>query len=277
MRQESAGCERIVAAIAARQHGIISSAQLITAGISRSGISRRVAIGRLVRVYRGVFAVGHGGLSQEGRWMAAVKACGGSTVLSHQSAAALWRMIGSAPSVNHVTVPGDGGRKPRRGIVVHRSATLLPSHRTLRRAIPVTKPARTLEDLRRVVPREEFAAALRQAEYLGLPLGNSVGTDRTRSELEARFLHLCRRHRLPRPEVNVRLGPYVVDFLWREARLVVEVDGWAAHRGRSAFEADRARDVRLKLEGYEAMRFTWRQISDDATGVAATVRALLAQ
>jgi very-short-patch-repair endonuclease len=275
MRHESARCERIIAEIAARQHGIITSTQLIAAGITTSGVSRRVAAGRLVRIHRGVYAVGHGGLSREGRWMAAVKSCGDAAVLSHRSAAALWGMSSSVPSLTDVMVPGYGGRKRRRGISLHRSATLLPSHCTLRKGIPVTTPARTLDDLRRVAPRREFAAALREAEYRRLPIGDQFQPDGTRTDLEARFLAICRRHRLPKPDVNVAIGPYTVDFLWREARVVVEVDGWGAHRSRSAFEADRARDVSLMRWGYTVVRFTWRQLVADARGVAQTVRALL--
>jgi very-short-patch-repair endonuclease len=139
----------------------------------------------------------------------------------------------------------------------------------------VTKPARTLEDLRRVLPTTQFAAALREAEYLRLPIGDRFEPDRTRTELEARFLALCRRHRLPRPEVNVRIGPFQVDFLWRDRSLIVEVDGWESHRTRSAFESDRARDARLKIFGYEVVRFTYRQVEDEASQVARTVRALL--
>lgn len=89
------------------------------------------------------------------------------------------------------------------------------------------------------------------------------------------MLALCRRHRLPLPEVNVKLDRIEVDFLWRQQRLVVEVDGWGAHRTRSAFEEDRARDAHLAVLGYEVVRFTWRQITDDPAGVAKTIRALL--
>jgi very-short-patch-repair endonuclease len=89
------------------------------------------------------------------------------------------------------------------------------------------------------------------------------------------MLALCRRHRLPQPEVNVKVGRFEVDFLWRDARLVVEVDGWESHRSRSAFEEDRQRDARLKVIGYEVLRFTWRQVEDEARNVAATIRGLL--
>jgi very-short-patch-repair endonuclease len=272
-----------IARVAGRQHGVVTSRQLVAAGLFPSGISDRVTTGRLHRLYRGVYAVGHIALSNEGRWMAAVLAYGESAVLSHRSAGALWRIL-QAPrpggaqeqssEVAEVTVPGDGGRAKRQGIRLHRSRSLSPADVTLRVGIPVTRPARTLEDLRRILRPAQFGAALRQAEFLGLPLGDQFPTDRTQSELEARFLAICRRHRLPQPDVNARVGEFVVDFLWPSAQLIVEVDGWTAHRTRSAFEADRARDARLKLLGYEVLRFTWRQVQDDGTGVMRTVRAL---
>jgi very-short-patch-repair endonuclease len=86
---------------------------------------------------------------------------------------------------------------------------------------------------------------------------------------------LCRRHRLPQPEVNVKVDRFEVDFLWRRDRLIVEVDGWESHRTRSAFEEDRKRDARLKELGYEVLRFTWRQMEEEARRVAATIRKLL--
>jgi very-short-patch-repair endonuclease len=139
----------------------------------------------------------------------------------------------------------------------------------------VTTPSRTLIDLRRLLPQPQFEAALRQAEFLRLPLESTLEPDRTRSELEAMFLTLCRRHRLPQPEVNVPLGPFTVDFLWPTARLVVELDGYRTHAGRAAFEADRARDVELKALGYDVLRFTWQQVTARSADVARTVRRLL--
>jgi very-short-patch-repair endonuclease len=288
MSNQSASPDAIVAQIAANQHGVVSFAQLTTAGLHKSVISRRARASRLTRIHRGVYAVGHAGLSQEGRWMAAVLACGPTAVLSHRSAGVLWQILplpspsnvagpAEAHSVIDVTVPGDGGRQRRHGIWVHRSLTLLPGQTTRRGGVPVTKPARTLEDLRRVLPLDRFAATLRQAEFLRLPLGERFEPDHTRSELEGRFLALCRRHRVPKPEVNERVGPFIVDFLWREGRLIVEVDGWESHRTRSAFEADRARNARVKLLGYDVVRFTWRQVTEEGAAVAATVRALLGE
>ena len=106
-------------------------------------------------------------------------------------------------------------------------------------------------------------------------LGNEGVRDRTRSELERIFLGLCRRYRLPTPEVNVEIGPYTADFLWRERRLVVETDGWGAHRGRQAFEDDHARDAYLRLQGFEVLRFTYEQVVRDPGTVAALLRRLV--
>jgi very-short-patch-repair endonuclease len=158
---------------------------------------------------------------------------------------------------------------------VHRSITLFPAHCTIRIGIPVTKPSRTLADLRPVLSSTRFASALREAEFLKLPIGDWTDGDRARTELEVLFLSLCRRHRLPRPDVNVLLDRYEVDFLWRDQYLVVEVDGWESHRTRSAFEKDRARDARLKVLGYKVVRFTWRQIENESALVVRTVRTLL--
>jgi very-short-patch-repair endonuclease len=174
----------------------------------------------------------------------------------------------------HVTVIG--ASESRRGIRVHRSRTLTPDKITVRLGIRVTTPTRTLNDLRGVLSRQQFDTALRQAEFLGLPLDPALEPDRTRSELEGRLLALCRRHRLPRPEVNVRVASFTVDFLWVERRLVVEVDGYRAHGTRSAFEADRARDVELQLLGYAVARFTWRQVAERPGEVAGALRELLA-
>jgi very-short-patch-repair endonuclease len=213
--------------------------------------------------------------------MAAVLACGPGAALSHTSAAELWGMLRfrrpsrapSIDSVSHVTVPRNA--RSRRGIKVHRSRSLFPSQVTRRLGIPVTAPSRTLIDLRRTLPQRQFMAALRQAEFVGLPIDREFEPDHTRSELERRFLALCRRHRLPKPDVNVRVGEYDVDFLWPERALIAELDGYGTHAGRVAFEADRARDLQLKLRGYEVVRFTWRQLKEEPSAVAAALRKLL--
>jgi very-short-patch-repair endonuclease len=144
------------------------------------------------------------------------------------------------------------------------------------KGIPVTTPARTISDLRRVVSERELRRAIRQAAVLGLPVCPEVVADRTRSDLERAFLRLCRCHRLPAPEVNVRVGAHLVDFLWRERRLIVETDGYRYHRGRQAFEDDRARDLDLRARGFEVVRLSEKQVAEEPKLVAVILRAAVA-
>jgi hypothetical protein len=166
---------------------VVTLAQLEAAGLGRSGAARRVANGRLHRVHRGVYAVGHDALSNESRWVAAVLACGPSAVLSHRSAAELWQLLKPIAGPVEVTVRTVGGRARRPGLRIHRCPSLPARSTCVRRGIPLTTTARTLFDLQ-----------------------------------------LCRRHGLPDPERNVRVGRFTVDFLWRDQGLVVETDGYAA-------------------------------------------------
>jgi very-short-patch-repair endonuclease len=269
--------DQLVAEVAARQHGVVTTAQLRDLGLVSEAVTRRVQAGRLHRLYRGVYAVGHTNVSRHGRWLAAVLACGPGAVLSHRSAAALWEIRPQSSGPIELTVPGSAGRARRSGLVLHRSQCLEPGETTRTHAIPATTPARTLADLRRVLPPDHLDAAIRRAETLRLDIGVQPGykLDLTRSELERRFLRLCRRHRLPLPEVNVQVDSFIIDFLWQEHSLIVEVDGFRHHGTRSAFEADRARDARLKLLGYSVLRFTHRQLSDDPAAVADMLRALI--
>lgn len=210
--------------------------------------------------------------------MAAVLACGPEAVLSHHAAAALWKLLPPPHGPVDVTVRSQGGRKKRAGIRLHRSTSLTQRETTLRRSIPVTNPTRTLMDLQRCVSPQDQARARRQAEVLGYPIDETGLGKRepTRSELERRFLRLCRRHRLPSPEVNAAVGTHIVDFLWRDSRLIVETDGYRYHRGRAAFEHDHRRQARLAAAGYEVLRFTWRQVIDEPDQVITTVRTRLA-
>ena len=241
---------RLVARIAANQHGVISVGQLAEAGLSPAMINRRVRAGYLHRFYRGVYAVGHTDLSKEGRWIAAVFACGPGAVLSHGSAAHLWKLSPKCPPSAHVTVPTHAGRANRRGIVLHRSATLTKRDVTRRKNIPVTTPARTKRDM-------------------------GWTKERTRSDLERAFLRLLRAHELPLPEVNVNIGPYEVDFLWRPERLAVELDSYAYHGDRPTFTSDRARDRYLKVRGIEVARVSDDELDQTPADVAVSLRALL--
>lgn len=263
------------AQIAARQHGVVTLTQLLGAGLTATAVRNRVRSGRLHRIHRGVYAVGHRGLSHEGRWMAAVLACGKGAALSHRSAAELWGLLSPTRSDIHVTVSVPGGRTKRVGLRIHRSPSLPDAATTRRNRIAVTTPARTLADLRRTVPGEIFRRALREAAFRNLDLG-SVQHDRTNSDLEGDFLELCRQHRLPEPEVGVRVGRFTVDFLWREQHLTVETDGYAAHRGSQAFEDDHERDLELDAAGWTVRRFTRNQVLRRHRAVAAAVRNVLA-
>jgi very-short-patch-repair endonuclease len=248
------------------------------------------------RVHRGVYALGHLALSPEARWMAAVLALdggpgGGGSVLehwgaavSHRSGLSLWSLLPANQAPSDVIVLGNGGRARRAGIHVHRSLSLVSGDVTLHRGIPVTTPARTIADLREAIstrrsgaiPGRELRKAIRQANVLGLPVGPRDAKVRTRSDLEGDFLRLCRRHRLPRPEVNVRIGPYLVDFLWADRRLVVETDSYLYHRGEMAFQDDRARDLELMRRGFEVLRISELQLDEEPAHVAEVLAARLA-
>lgn len=279
IRAKPANRDRMVASIADRQHGVVTSTQLQDAGIGHRSISRRVQAGRLHRIQRGVYAVGHHRLTFEGRSMAAVLALGDGAAVSHRSAGAVWGMLKPHSGPIDVTVPGDSGREKRGGIRIHRSHSLIAGVTTRRNGIAVTKPGRTLRDLHRTSPQPVFRRALRRALDLRLVSSADVrrDADLTRSELERIFLSLCRRHRLPQPEVNAHAGPYEVDFLWRDRRLIVETDGFRHHGDRSAFERDRARDAHLQSLGFQVLRFTYRQLTEGRSTVVAALRPLLAQ
>ena len=218
--------------------------------------------------------MGHRGLSLHGRFMAAVLACGEGAVLSHGSAAVLWALLKPLDGPVHVSVPTTAGRKPRRGIHLHRIPALAET--TYRDNIPVTTVPRTIEDLEGTVPPHLHRRARRQAELAGYRLDGSE-SDRTRSDLETLFLDLCRRYELPPPEVNVKLGDWEVDFLWRGQRVVVETDSWAYHRGSVAFQDDHARDLDLRAEGFRVLRFTERQLEKEPERVVADVARALTQ
>ncbi|HEU5063307.1 MAG TPA: type IV toxin-antitoxin system AbiEi family antitoxin domain-containing protein [Solirubrobacterales bacterium] len=279
--------------IASRQHGVITLRQLEDVGLGRRGVSKRASSGRLHRVHRGVYAVGHRGLSLHGRFMAAVLACGEGAVLSHGSAAVLWKLLKPLDGPVHVSVLGTSGRKKRQGIHLHRCQALAepspsPTYpqqgggrgrrllTTRRENIPVTSVGRTIEDLRRnAFPPRLLRRAIRQAELMGHRL-DGIESDRTRSDLETYFLALCRHHGLSAPEVNVKLGEWEVDFLWRSRRLVVETDSWTYHRGSAAFQDDHARDLDLRAAGYTVLRFSELQLEEEPGRVAADVARALA-
>ena len=267
---------RASARLSARQHGVVALFQLLDLGVSYETVRSWEAAGRLHRVHRGVYAVGHGALTQKGRWMAAVLAAGEGAVLSHGSAAALWELA-TDRGVPHTTTPA--ACRTRRGLRVHHSA--LPADEvTVRHAIPVTTAARTLLDVAATSSRRELERALRQAEFHRLAdreeidgilgrhpgrrgiagLRSALGAVRpgeiTRSDFEIAFLAFAERHRLPRPAMNFHAPWGEVDAAWPDRRLAVELDGRAAHDTAGAFVRDRERDRAALVAGWRVVRAT---------------------
>ena len=280
--------DRRVAELAGRQWGVVSLAQLRALGLSADAVQRRERAGRLHRVHRAVYAVGHTVLRREGRWLAAVLACGERAVLSHRSAAAHWGLLQTEATRIDVTAPRTRAGDAR--IRLHRSRSLIARDTTTHQGIPITSVPRTLLDLAATVNPDRLERALAQAEHLELydhraitellaranghrgqnALTAAIALDPklTKSEWEIRLLKLVRAAALPEPLVNLPLdapdyGECKPDFHWPSHRLIVETDGWRTHRARAAFESDRAKDAALTAAGYRVVRFTWR--TPDAT------------
>lgn len=275
--------DRGLAEIARRQHGVVARKQIEALGLSADAIDRWVRKGRLLRVYSGVYALGHDAITVRGRWMAAVLATGPGAVLSHRSATALWGIWGSGAGETHVTVP----RKSRSRGSIHRHFGALPLDEVTRHdGIPVTSAARAVLDL--AVDKGEAAAesALRELEYLGIYGPVSIPAllerhpkhrgaarvrrclerleddpgGRLRSPLEERFLPFLDAHRIPRPRLNhwITLGDdrFQVDCYWPEARLVGELDDFRSHTTNRALSRDHRRDRRLLTATFRVVRIT---------------------
>jgi predicted transcriptional regulator of viral defense system len=264
--------DKIVAELAERQHGVVAARQLAALGISRNAVSARAQAGRLHRVHRGVYAVGHPVLTVNGRRMAAVLAAGPGAALSHASAAALWEIRPSAAGRIDVSVRSRAGRGKRPGLRIHRAANLRDDEITEHHGIRVTTPARTLLDLASSVPRRALERALDEAEIRDLydrraleaitaahqgergaaALKRALDLDSdpalTKSELEELVLALCDAHGIERPRVNAEVAGLEVDFVFAAQRLAIEADSWAYHRTRRSFE--RERDAILARAGY---------------------------
>jgi hypothetical protein len=276
----SADVEAAIAALAARQHGHITRAQLIALGLGPGAVKHRVRLGRLIRVYAGVYAVGHRPTNPVDRAAAAVLACGRGAVLSHGSAASLWGLL-SWEMPFEVSVRED---RARLGITTHRIRTLERSEVRTHLGIRVTTPARTLLD---IAPRFDDAALTRAVNDLRLAghlstrqlaevlerTRNRPGLKRlrqivegsttapTRSAFEDEFRKFAERFGLPSPEINARVSGREVDALFRAEGVIVELDGYRYHGGHEAFERDRERDAASLEEGYETVRITWQRLS----------------
>lgn len=301
MAPTAAQRERIIAELAASQRGVVTASQLRAAGFDHPAITRRLRAGRLHRLHRGVYLAGHPVAPDGAAELAAVLACGTGSAVSHHTSARLWRLPAFQEWTGpiHVSVPGRDVRH-RPGIVVHRVRALAPCDVRQVDGIPATSPARTLLDLASMLPLHDLELTLADARALGLVsdreladvleragAGRGAGMLRrllelershglSRSEAERRLFVLVHAAGLPLPKRNARVGRLQVDFLWGREKVVVEVDGYAYHSSKRAFERDRERDAQLAARGHTVIRVTWRQLRDGPEAVVARIAAALA-
>ena len=286
--------ESQVQEIAAAQFGIATRKQLLLAGVGVSAINYRLRTGRLRVVHPGVYAVGYERHEWISKAAAAVLACGRDAVLSHSSAAALFEIRPQPSGPVDVSSP-----RARHVPNVHHHRRRLGAHLvTAYRGLRVTTLPRTLLDLAGVLDERALTRAVNEArvrhgtrpEDIELLLGDIARGQRgaarlrrlvldrqtpTRSLFEDKFLAFVARNHLPRPEVNRRIVGHEVDMVWREKRLVVELDGWRYHDGRDRFERDRVRDADLLAAGYRVLRITWRRLTEQPAQEARRLRSLL--
>lgn len=288
--------------MADRQFGVVARRQLLDVGLTPNTIDRWAAVGRLRRLHRGVYALGHRALTVDGRRLAAVLACGEHAVLSHRDAAAAWGLAASQGTRFHVTVPPTRVRVgPRTGIHVHVSR-LGPDDVTEHGGIPITSVAKTLLDHASVSTDKQVAEAVDMAITLDLfdqaaidavtgrgrsgsaRLRNAIATRHpsshaVKSGWEREMLRLLDAHDLPRPEVNAILAAHGIspDLLWRRERLAVEWDSWKYHHTREQWEADHEKTIKLQRLGFAVLRFTWRQVRAKPELVIADIRRELSR
>jgi predicted transcriptional regulator of viral defense system len=282
--------------LAAHQHGVVARPQLLELGFTASAIEHRIKKRQLHVLWRSVYAVGRPEVNDRGQLMAATLACGPDSVISHESAAALWGLLPSMPDPVHVSVlAGFDRRVP--GIVTHRRVTLRPQDVTRCDAIPVTTPVCSLVDLAPRLSRERLERAINEADRQDLltperlreeldPLAGRAGVRRLRSildertfaltdsELEQRFLPIAREAGLPPPLTQSHVNGFRVDFYWPDLRLVVETDGLRYHRTPAQQARDRVRDQAHAAAGFAVLRFTHGQVRFEPGHVRSTLEAV---
>lgn len=295
--------ERALAELAAGQHRLVTTRQLAAIGLSARQVTHRVRQKRLTRRHRGVYSVGASPLTPAGHRLAAVLACGGGAAASHLAAAAALDLLPPTHGPVHVTVPEGNGCASRRGIRVHRGRVLPETDVVVvDGCCRVTAVARTLVDLGDLARPDQLRRAFVKAEQLRVIDMHAIdaalgGAGRrrgprllrellavydprwahTRSGLELAMLDVAQRFALPEPEVNAwLLGRFLVDFLWRDARLVVETDGGRVHGTASARRDDARRDHALRRAGFSVIRFEPADLARHPELVAARVTAALA-
>ncbi|MBV8940351.1 MAG: type IV toxin-antitoxin system AbiEi family antitoxin domain-containing protein [Solirubrobacterales bacterium] len=279
---------------ASKHYGNLTRRDLLDLGLSDGGIAYRTRIGRLHRVYRGVYAVGRRALTPLERASAAVLACGPGAALSHSSAMALWGYWKRWDEPFEVTVPGDR-RTP--GITVHRSMTLHRRDLTTQLGIRVSTPARTVFDLaprqsdkaiKRTVNTALHSPWLHESELnelvtrlCHLPPARRIapllGLDGTppRAQWEDEFPVFCHSHGLPDPAMGTQIDGYIVDALFPDQKVIVELDSWEFHKSRIAFETDRERDAETLAGGFVTVRITWERLERRPHEEAARLRNIL--
>jgi very-short-patch-repair endonuclease len=263
-----------LATLAARQRGLLTTAQLLDVGLTRSAISCRLAAGTLHRLHRGVYLLGHTAAAPLAYELAALLACGPTAALSHWTAAALQRILAHTDGPIHLTIP-DRRCRPRPG-VQPRFASLPDQEVTTRHGLRITTPLRTLQDLRPLLDPAAYERAVNEAQVLHLIPKQSDGPGITREEAERRLKHLLKRAQLRPTATNTTIRGHEVDAFFQDPKLIVEVDGYSTHGTRLAFENDRRRDAELTGAGYRVMRVTWRQIEEEPEAVAARLGAAIA-
>jgi very-short-patch-repair endonuclease len=281
-----------VARLAQRQWGVLSLEELRMCGLTSDSVESRVRSGHLHPLYRGVYAVGHTKLQLEGRFLAAVKACGPTAHLSHYSAAALYGLVRWDYRYPEVTVTT---KRAHRGIRAHRSQSIDAGYY---RGIPTTTPARTLIDLAATLDYRPLRRAVREAQrtLVTIPqilqaldrlgprpgIANltkilATGHAPTRSELEDAVLELLLNAGFEPPQVNVPIrveGRTIVpDFRWPEHHLVIEADGAHWHDNRLTREDDAEKQAILEAAGERVIRVTWQQAVAHRVQTVKRVRA----
>ena len=293
--------ELALARLAGGQQRLITSRQLAAVGISARQVTHRARQGRLTRRHRGVYSVGMAPLTPAGHRLAAVLACGEGAAASHFAAAAALGLVSPTRGPVHVTVPAGNGSASRSGIRVHRGRVLRETDVVVVDGCRVTGVARTLVDLGDVAHPDQLRRAFVKAEQLRtvdmraidaalddagrrrgprllreLLAGYDPRWSLTRSELELAMLDVAQRFGLPEPEVNAwLLGRFLVDFLWRDAQLVVETDGRRVHATATARRDDARRDHTLRRAGFTVIRFGHGDVTLRPELVAARVTAAL--
>jgi very-short-patch-repair endonuclease len=298
-----------LAELAERQHGVISRDQLRACGAGEGAIAHAIKNGRLHRVFRGVYALGHRQIGERGRLMAAVLACGPGTVVSHRSAAALLELIDDGPVVIDVIAPDDRGRHID-GIRFHRVRPPRLEETGTVAGIPCTSPARTFVDLAGTVGDWTLRSAFERAAHKGLldiaAIEGSIDPRRRgmkgllalvenwrkaaaltktrgklKSPLETKILPLLVQRDFPSPLFNalvqIAKGRIEVDFFWPDHRFVLEADSRSFHGTAMAFERDRWRDRELMRAGYSVLRVTHHEAEHEAEAVVDTIASRLRQ